>query len=81
MSGPWRDISSAPKQHHQHDFYRIAILAKIWISSKDEFEFKRFTDCVWHEKFENTPAHWQGVENGWRAVAWMPIPETPKQWP
>lgn len=83
MDNLWQDISTAPKYDGciGNIGPKIDILAKIWIAKKDEFEFKRFTDCYWREKFDNTPARWRGVEDGWHAVAWMPIPKIPKQWP
>jgi len=83
VASPWRDISEAPKydRTNRGRVVYIDILAKIWLKDKDTFEFKRFPNCYWRDKFDNTSAHWLGVPEDWRAVAWMPIPEIPKQWP
>lgn len=67
----WRPIETAPKY-----VLRVDILAKCWMAHKDEFEFERFPDCQWHEggSIISAGPGWLGVDNGWLAVGWMPVP-------
>jgi hypothetical protein len=79
---PWRPIKTAPKPRSSGDkVIRIDILAKVWIRESDSFKYKRFTDCYWKLYENNVQNNWHGVDETYHAVAWMPVPELPKEWP
>jgi hypothetical protein len=85
-NSPWQPIDTAPKYGPKGRYdgpVRIDILAKIWLRDEDKFQFIRCTDCYWDDgdAMCNRRADWKGVEPGYRAVAWMPIPVIPKEWP
>lgn len=73
----WCPIDTAP--HYE----KIDLLAKCWLRDRDEFVFARFPDCRWSEAdpVTNRKASWSGLDAHWRAVAWMPLPPIPKEWP
>lgn len=84
----WQDIKTAPKEgknRYKDPAPKIDILAKMWMgpSGEDRFEFRRFADCHWSggDSMTNRKGGWKGVEDGYLAVAWMLIPEIPKEWP
>ena len=58
----------------------VDILAKTWVPETDGFKFSRFTNCVavFSAKDEKRIS---GVPDNYKAVAFMPIPKIPKQWP
>ncbi len=78
---PWQPINTAPKKDPspsgRYSKYKIDILAKTWLRDEDRFVFIRCTDCFW--SFDS--GDWEGLESGYRAVAWMPIPVIPKEYP
>lgn len=69
----WQPIETAVRKDSGNTI-AIDLWAKRWVSEKDDFEFRRFTDCVW------MPAsnRWGGLDHNWRATHWMPLPEPPK---
>ncbi len=86
----WRDIKTAPKSGPDPTVLKIDILAKIWLQESDKFEYRRFPDCYWQkassvfndkDPWTGLKDHWAGVDEGWRVVAWLPVPEIPKEWP
>lgn len=76
-TGLWQPIATAPKygKSRYERGAKIDILAKTWLRTVDKFDFRRFPDCYWNDEM------WQGVDEGWLAVAWMPIPEIPTSYP
>lgn len=69
----WRPMADAPKSGV------IDIAAKWWDARKDRFEVRRFCDCRWDlgDSLVNRPPKWRGVEDGWRPIAWRPVPALP----
>jgi len=84
---PWRDIKFALRGGSESFNYRskweepprIDILAKVWIKDDDKFEYRRFTDCSWirDRDLDHKGGRWANVDDGWLAVAWMPVPMIP----
>ncbi len=66
----WQPIETAPKD------VKIDILARYWVWDSDKFEFRRFPDCRWSQGDTMTgiKPYWSGLDKGWRAVGWMPLP-------
>jgi hypothetical protein len=79
---PWRPIATAPPTDGRTNV-RIDILAKMWRPKVDDFLYVRFPDCYWAhgDSTTNRRPRWHGVEDGWRAVAWMPTPPIPESYP
>jgi hypothetical protein len=80
---PWQPIGTAPKYERGRGIVKIDILAKIWLRDEDKFQFIRCPNCYWDEgdSMCNRKSDWKGLEPGYRAVAWMPIPVIPKEYP
>ncbi len=77
----WKPIDKAPKMGPV--LHKIDILGKIWNRDSDTFVFRRFTDCYWSigDQMTNRKPGWKGLDDGFRAVAYMEIPEIPKEYP
>lgn len=72
----WQPIETAPK-----DGTHIDLWAKCWRAEADDFIYARFPSCKWAEwtGCTNRAPCWTGLDNGWRATHWMPLPEPPIQ--
>jgi hypothetical protein len=70
----WQPIETAPKDSTHIDLY-----AKFWVARDDDFIHRRFTDCSWMrpDSMTGKSGYWYGVDEGWRATHWMPLPEPP----
>lgn len=69
----WSRIDTLPICDDKFDVY-----AKWWNSDTDKFDYRRFTDCYWRSTnpgVEGSRQKIEGVDKGWRPVAWMLIPE------
>lgn len=49
----------------------VDIWAKRWVSGKDTFDGRRFTDC------QKRGGVWQGIDDGWFPTHYMVIPAAP----
>lgn len=85
----WQPIETAKKKGERGRYGdwtpapHIDILAKFWDIDTDKFVFGRFTNCYWDngDDMTNRKGSWRGVDQGWRPVAWMPIPPIPESYP
>ena len=70
----WQPIETAPR-----DGTRFDVWAKAWLPAFDRFEYRRFADCYWRDS--EPMGAWRagvvGVDKGWRATHWMPLPAPP----
>jgi hypothetical protein len=66
----FQPIDTAPRN------VTIDVLAKYWHYDTDTFAFRRFPNCRWSngDSACNVKPYWVGLDHGWRAVGWMPIP-------
>jgi hypothetical protein len=69
----WQPIEYCPKNGTDFDVW-----AKTWISKKDEFIYKRFTNCYWRSENSTKGYGLEGVPDNWKATYWMPIPKGPE---
>ena|SRR5688572_18736472 len=80
----WIDIKRAPTHAwlKERTVHRIDVVAKMWFSERDEFEYRRYTE-VYAKYCDGGSGKWRwvGVEDGWRPVAYREIPPIPGKWP
>lgn len=69
-------MDSAPKNGSSFDVW-----AKCWLSSTDTFIHRRMIDCRYDRPFDSSfdsaKTELRGIEKGWVATHWMPLPAAP----